>query len=86
VTDVGGVSDIVDDGRTGWLIDPSRESLVAALERALARRAELPAMGGRGRLVVEQRLDGRRNDAVLVDLLLHEARRGAVGKLHAAAT
>jgi glycosyltransferase involved in cell wall biosynthesis len=70
VGDVGGVRDIVDDGQTGWLIPPDGAALVAALERALDRRAALPAMGAQGRRVAESRFDGRRNDARVVELLV----------------
>jgi glycosyltransferase involved in cell wall biosynthesis len=70
VGDVGGARDIVDDGETGWLIEPGAAPLSAAIERALVGRAALPAMGLRGRRVAEARFDGRRNDAVLVEWLL----------------
>jgi len=77
VTNVGGVSDIVDDGVTGWLIEPTAESLAMALERALGCRDQLPAMGRRGRLVAEERFDGPRNDRRLVELLIDQAERHA---------
>lgn len=71
VSDVGGARDIVDDGDTGWLIAPDDASALAgAIERALTARDELPAMGGRARAVAEQRFDGARNDAAIVDLVL----------------
>jgi glycosyltransferase involved in cell wall biosynthesis len=77
VGDVGGVRDIVEDGRTGWLIPPTPEGLGAALERALAHREELPALGAAGRCVAERRFDGRRNDALLVEWLVELATGGA---------
>jgi glycosyltransferase involved in cell wall biosynthesis len=73
VGDVGGARDIVDDGSTGWLIEPSEEGLAGALERALRHRDALPAMGVRARQVAETRFDGRRNDERIVSLLLDVA-------------
>jgi glycosyltransferase involved in cell wall biosynthesis len=75
IGDVGGVRDIVDEGETGWLIRPNGVALTAALEHALRRRCSLAAMGRRARAVAEQRFDGRRNDALLVEILLEEAAR-----------
>ncbi|MBI2765296.1 MAG: glycosyltransferase family 4 protein [Chloroflexi bacterium] len=73
VGDVGGARDIVEPGRTGWLIRPDEESLAAALEEALALRAGLPTMGQAARQVAERKFDGRRNDDVLVEILLQQA-------------
>lgn len=78
----GGTGDIVDHGETGWLVEPSLQEVVAALERALALRDTLPAMGRRGREVAEARFDGRKNDTRLLDLMLelvdrHGGRRSA---------
>jgi glycosyltransferase involved in cell wall biosynthesis len=73
----GGARDIVDENETGWLIPPTGPALVAALERALAVRERLPAMGRRGRKVAEARFDGARNDRRMVDLVLEQADRGA---------
>lgn len=75
VSDVGGARDIVDDGVTGWLIEPGAAGIAAALQRALDARAALPRMGAAGRRVAEERFDGRRNDRVLVDLLMDQAAR-----------
>jgi glycosyltransferase involved in cell wall biosynthesis len=80
VGDVGGARDIVDHGETGWLIDPTGPALAGAVEQALAQRDRLPAMGRRARAVVEERFDGVRNDAVLVDLLLEQAARFRQGR------
>jgi L-malate glycosyltransferase len=50
----GGIPEIVEDGRTGWLIeDKGPLPLVAALRRAKAERDQLPAMGAAGRRFVE---------------------------------
>ena len=75
VGNVGGAGDIVDEGSTGWLIDPTAEALAQALERALAQRAELPAFGERARRVAEQRFDARRNATRTVDLIVELAER-----------
>ncbi|MCA1815486.1 MAG: glycosyltransferase family 4 protein [Acidobacteria bacterium] len=45
VTKVGGCAEVVEDGVTGFLADPSEDSLDAALEAAWSRRAELREMG-----------------------------------------
>jgi glycosyltransferase involved in cell wall biosynthesis len=73
VADVGGARDIVDEGETGWLIEPGPGPLAAALDRALALRSRLPGMGVRARRAAEQRFDGRANARRLVDLLLELA-------------
>ncbi len=80
VSDTGGVRDIVDDGDTGWLIEPTPAALAAALRRALADRRSLPNMGARGRSVAERRFDGAANDRRIVDLILDQIsrHRGAV--------
>lgn len=75
VGDVGGVGEIVEHGATGWCVRPDRASFEAALEDALARRVELPAMGERARSTAERRFDGRRNDGRLVDALVELAAR-----------
>ena len=75
VGDVGGTSDIVDHGETGWLISPDGRALAAAMEDAIDRRACLPEMGIRARRVAEQRFDGKVNDARLVNVMLHEIER-----------
>jgi len=74
---VGGAEDIVQPGETGWLITPDECALVDALEEALRLRDQLPMMGKRARAVAEDRFDGRRNDALLVDLLLEQTARAA---------
>jgi glycosyltransferase involved in cell wall biosynthesis len=73
--DVGGARDIVDDGETGWLIEPTESALAAALERAVDLRDRLRSMGRQARAVAEQRFDGKRNDALLVDLIVEAAER-----------
>lgn len=72
VTDVGAAREIVDEGQTGWLIEPGPDALRDALERAVERRDCLPAMGREARAVAEQRFDGRRNDRLVIDVMIGE--------------
>jgi len=49
-TRVGGLTDMVEPGRDGWLVAPSDpEKLAQALNEAFTQRAELPAMGQHAR-------------------------------------
>ena len=70
---VGGAASIVDEGETGWLVEPTAEAVHAALADLLRQRERLPAMGHRARAVAVERFDGRRNDAGLVGRLLELA-------------
>ena len=77
VGDVGGVSEIVDQGVTGWRVAAERPAFFGALSEAIARRSLLPSMGAKGRRVAELRFDGPQNDRMLVDeMLMLLARRG----------
>jgi glycosyltransferase involved in cell wall biosynthesis len=73
VGDVGAAREIVDEGETGWLVEPEAGALRRTLERALAERERLPAMGARARAVAEERFDAKRMGRAVVDALL-EAR------------
>lgn len=75
VGDVGGARDIVEDGVTGWLIEPTAGGLATALSAALAARESLPGLGARGRIRAERYFDGARNDRAVVDLVLELAER-----------
>lgn len=75
VSNVGGAPDIVDEVETGWLIEPTQQSLRLALHAAFERRAELPDMGRRARCVAEERFDGARNDKRVIDCMVEEAER-----------
>lgn len=75
--DVGGARDIVDEGRTGWLIPARHDALARVLDHAVAHRAELPAMGQAARAVAEARFDGRRNDEAVAELVIEQATRHA---------
>jgi glycosyltransferase involved in cell wall biosynthesis len=74
-TRVGGIPEIVDHGRSGFLIDSGdEEGLVRAL-RDLVESPELRArMGEEGRRIVERRFDAARTTARLLDLLESLAR------------
>jgi glycosyltransferase involved in cell wall biosynthesis len=67
---VGGASDIVEDGVTGWLIEADQRALFLALQRAVEHRDLLPGMGALGRTRAEEHFDSRRNDAAVIDLLV----------------
>ncbi len=73
VSDCGGARDIVTRDVTGWLIEPTHDGIAQAIGRALAERERLPAMGRSARASAEARFDGRRNDQLLVDILLETA-------------
>ncbi len=70
MSDVGGASDIVKDGETGWLIRPTIQSLRDVLGRVTNDRSRLIAMGVAGRARAEARFDGQVNDRRIVDILL----------------
>jgi len=72
--DAGAAHEIVDHGRTGWVVPHDGAALAEVLETTVRSPERLTAMGEMAREVAQQRYDGRRNDAQLVDLLL-ESRR-----------
>jgi len=72
----GAMPEIVEHGRTGWLVEPSVASITSTLRQAWERREALPAMGAAARCAAEARFDGRRNDARVLDLLLEAAHAG----------
>jgi glycosyltransferase involved in cell wall biosynthesis len=82
VGDVGGVGEIVNDGTTGWRICADHAPFRTALADALRSRPRLAAMGARARADARARFDGRRNDGVLIDLMLElvDRRAGATGR------
>jgi glycosyltransferase involved in cell wall biosynthesis len=54
-TRVGGCPELIDDGESGWLVEPRRtDALAAAIAHALADPARARAMGRRGRARVER--------------------------------
>ena len=55
---VGAAAEIVEEGRSGWLVEPgSASSLAVALEALVSDRARLVAMGARGRQIVAEKFD-----------------------------
>jgi glycosyltransferase involved in cell wall biosynthesis len=68
--DSGGVGDIVEEDVTGWVVRPTIEAVGDAIERALACRASLPALGRAGRVRVERRFDARACARQVADTLL----------------
>jgi len=70
VSGVGGIPEIVDPGRTGFLLDPSDgRELRQAVESLLADPEAARAMGLRARLVVEERFDAKKTAERLFALL-----------------
>ena len=69
-TDVGGVSELVVEGETGWLAPPGDpERLAAVMKLALeAADSEVASMGERGRERVLEMHDGRRQASRLKEL------------------
>ncbi|HET9953615.1 MAG TPA: glycosyltransferase family 4 protein [Polyangiaceae bacterium] len=81
VTDVGGISDIVERERSGFLIQPNdARDLRTALEAVLVSAERRRALGQRGREIVEQRFDARKTADRLLELVRsapeRRARRG----------
>lgn len=79
-TDVGGISELVIDGETGWLVPPGDpERLAEAMKLALeASDSELTAMGERARARVLHMHDGQREASRLKELFeryVHEKSR-----------
>src|SRR3954468_15403229 len=75
-TRIGGIPEIVDDGRSGFLVDPGDEQGLVRALRDLVESPELRArMGALGRRIVEERFDAARTTARLLDLLESLARR-----------
>jgi glycosyltransferase involved in cell wall biosynthesis len=66
---LSGIPELVDDGRSGFLVEPGDvEGLAAALERLAADPHTAAAMGRAGRVKVQAEFDLRRNAATLADL------------------
>jgi len=71
-TDVGGISELVEPGVSGWLVRPgSEESLARALRDALARPpAELDEMGRRGARIVAAAHDAAAQARAMAELFV----------------
>lgn len=69
-TTVGAIPEMVRDGETGFLIEADREAaLIERMNWALAHRAQLPAMGARGRERAVDHYAAERTYPQLLDLL-----------------
>jgi glycosyltransferase involved in cell wall biosynthesis len=68
---VGGVPEVLDTPRAGWLVHPGdEEGFVAALDQAVGKSAlERAEMGQAARALVRERFDARRQYAALADLI-----------------
>lgn len=67
---VGGIPDVLEDGRAGVIVEPRRpRELRAALERLLGDEAERRRLGDAARKRCEERYDARRQTAELVGLM-----------------
>jgi glycosyltransferase involved in cell wall biosynthesis len=68
---VGGLADIVDDGTTGYLVQPDDvDGLADVLARLVGDPALRQRMGAAARCRAEERFDAARNARAIVDLLL----------------
>ncbi|HEY7984474.1 MAG TPA: glycosyltransferase family 4 protein [Ktedonobacterales bacterium] len=75
-TAVGGIPEIIEDQATGYLIAPNDgAALRQAVERLATDGARRMAMGARGRAVVLERFDDRRNTRRLLEVLAQAAGR-----------
>jgi len=73
-TAVGGLSDIVVDGETGFLVDPGNVgALVERLQRLAVRPELRQRLGQAARRRAEQRFDARRHAARVLDILQETA-------------
>jgi glycosyltransferase involved in cell wall biosynthesis len=77
-TRVGGVSEQVDDGRTGWLVDAEDEAgLADAIDRLLADPVGAAEMGRRGAARLRERFDPDRMAQRTIDVYVAAASRRA---------
>jgi glycosyltransferase involved in cell wall biosynthesis len=71
ITGVGGIPEIVENGRSGYVVAPDdARGLRDAIDRILSDRLHGRALGARGRALVEERYDARKTAAALIDALL----------------
>lgn len=74
-TAVGGIPEIVAEGRSGFLIAPDDGAALAQRIDALAQSSELCAtMGMEARRIVEERFDAARNTSRLLDTIIKTCR------------
>lgn len=76
VGDIGAAREIVADGETGWVVEPTGGRPATVLDQAVRDRPPLGTVGRLARAVAEAPFDGARDDRQVVDLLLkpHEQR------------
>jgi glycosyltransferase involved in cell wall biosynthesis len=75
ISDVGGICDMVEPGRSGYLINSNDGSaLRSAIEELLADPSRRAAFGARGRAIVEQRFSAKTTAQCLTNLLAQCAR------------
>jgi glycosyltransferase involved in cell wall biosynthesis len=65
----GGIPEVVEHGRTGWLIDPSPEALAAKLADLIANPHQLREVGGRAREVWREKYTLDRYQTEVVSIL-----------------
>lgn len=82
---VGGIPEIVDDHRSGFLIAPgNREGLADTLETLVARSDLRASMGLEGRKIVEARFDAAHNTDRQLDRIIQLATQPRRGTSHVA--
>ncbi len=69
ISRTGGTEDIIDEGRTGYVIDVPGDALKTRLEHLLAHPELRVAMGAAARVVAEQRYDVRENIRHTVEIM-----------------
>ena len=75
-TAIGGIPEIVAEGRSGFLIAPDDDTALAERVEMLAASAEMRArMGLEGRRIVEARFDAAQNTGILLDNIVELCRR-----------
>jgi glycosyltransferase involved in cell wall biosynthesis len=83
-TNVGGIPDMLDDGRAGVLLEPGdRRALAEAVRALLADSTHRSELAARARERCEQRYDAQRQFPILVEHLRGAAADGSSGPLQA---
>src|SRR5207245_2583405 len=83
VTNVGGNTEVIQDGVTGFLATPDEDSIDEALEEAWARREELHEMGQRAALRIRELVPASPAEdfaGTLLDLTSPSDSRAAIGQ------
>jgi glycosyltransferase involved in cell wall biosynthesis len=75
VSDVGGIAEIVEEGRSGYLMPVNDgRALRESLERLLADAERRRAFGARGRELVNERFDAEKTARQLLEIMTEVAR------------